>query len=296
MNFIGVDWGSSAFRAYLIAPSGQVVDRMNSSAGVKHCAGDQFAQMLQAQIGQWLEPNIQVYLSGMVTSKRGWVDTDYLSCPCSISDIAEHVLTSRELDADLRFLPGICQQAPWSDVMRGEELQMHGIAGQAERRLVLLPGTHSKWANLQEGRIERFATLMTGELYDLVLKHSLAGQLAEGEEPDIAAFENGVSEGLNTVTPVHHLFQARSRVLMKKLEPIQVAGFLSGFLIGNEIREGLDLIGRPELPALLVGNPDLVKLYSLAFEQCQIAVDIQPPDLAVSGFYKIHQSSIRSLD
>ncbi|PMU87476.1 2-dehydro-3-deoxygalactonokinase, partial [Pseudomonas sp. GP01-A4] len=77
------------------------------------------------------------------------------------------------------IVPGLAVNQPGrpGDVMRGEETQILG-AGVRDGILVL-PGTHSKWATLEAGRVTGFRTAMTGELYAVLLRHSLLGRLAE---------------------------------------------------------------------------------------------------------------------
>src|SRR5206468_1917494 len=66
--------------------------------------------------------------------------------------------------------------------MRGEETQILGMVAAAEgfaaaSRLIILPGTHSKWAIVAKGRIEAFATFLTGELYAVLKEHSILGRM-----------------------------------------------------------------------------------------------------------------------
>ena len=60
------------------------------------------------------------------------------------------------------------------DVMRGEETQLVGaVAADEASVLAVLPGTHSKWARVDRGRVVDFTTYMTGELYGVLLSHSI---------------------------------------------------------------------------------------------------------------------------
>ena len=78
-------------------------------------------------------------------------------------------------DRDIRILPGIAQRDPKApDVMRGEETQLLGALGvdAADDAVVCMPGTHSKWVRANGGTVERFATFMTGELFDVVSRRN----------------------------------------------------------------------------------------------------------------------------
>ena len=63
--------------------------------------------------------------------------------------------------------------------MRGEETQILGVLAASGRGdgLFVLPGTHSKWARVEAGRIVGFATFMTGEVFAALKDHSLLGRL-----------------------------------------------------------------------------------------------------------------------
>ena len=83
---------------------------------------------------------------------------------------------------DVHILPGLSQAEP-PDVMRGEETQIAGMLAATPDfdGLVCLPGTHTKWARVSEGRVTDFRTAMTGELFALVSGHStLSSFTAEG--------------------------------------------------------------------------------------------------------------------
>ena len=50
--------------------------------------------------------------------------------------------------------------------------------------LICLPGTHSKWVEVRNARIERFSTHMTGEVYAVLKQHSILGRMMEEGKPD----------------------------------------------------------------------------------------------------------------
>ena len=100
--------------------------------------------------------------------------------------------------------------------MRGEETQLLGAIGIDERGvLAVLPGTHSKWARVEHGRVVDFTTFMTGELYGVLIDHSMLGRLA-GHEPgrfSRDAFSRGVARGLDDGELAHDIFGARTLAL-----------------------------------------------------------------------------------
>jgi 2-dehydro-3-deoxygalactonokinase len=152
------------------------------------------------------------------------------------------------------------------DVMRGEETQLLGLGTlwPGFSGVVCMPGTHSKWVQLAGRRVQRFATAMTGELFEVlrthsVLRHSLGGQL-HGPNRD-EGFSAGLAAGIEAPQklPVA-LFKVRAGSLLSGRTPDWCAGFLSGLLIGSEIGAQRDWIGEGEIA--IVGDAGLADLYA----------------------------------
>lgn len=286
-----MDWGSSSFRAYLFDDDAAVIDDVELPLGIREVnsgESDSFEHVFFEAIGQWLTVGDTVLLSGMISSRNGWHETSYLQCPANISAIASHVVIVNVRGIRLVFLPGISQRKPGPDVMRGEELQLLGASLNDNTCTVVLPGTHSKWARVTGAVLQQFHTLMTGELFELLMKHSLIGQLAGSDEYDDQSFAEGVKRGVVTPTLVSDIFALRSSVLLGQTQSSGLQSQLSGMLIGNEIREGLTLV--PDLktkPVILVGNEKLCSLYETAFAAVGIRVEKAHKSAAINGFQKI---------
>jgi len=113
-------------------------------------------------------------------------------------------------------------------------------------------------------RIERFATAMTGELFDVlrthsVLRHSFGEQL-HGPNRD-EGFKAGLAAGIEAPQELPTaLFKVRAGSLLLGRTPDWCAGFLSGLLIGSEIGAQRDWIGRSEIA--IVGDARLADLYA----------------------------------
>ena len=152
--------------------------------------------------------------------------------------------------------------------MRGEETQLLGLGTlwPGFSGVVCMPGTHSKWVQLSGRRVERFATAMTGELFEVlrthsVLRHSLNGPL-HGPNRD-AGFEAGLAAGIESPHALSAtLFKVRAASLLSARTSDWCAGFLSGLLIGAEIGAQRDWIGNSEVA--IVGDAELAALYSPA--------------------------------
>jgi 2-dehydro-3-deoxygalactonokinase len=269
-RLVALDWGTTSLRAYLLAGGGAVLERREAPLGILRLRADGFVDALERTIGDWhrAHPGVPSLACGMIGSAQGWVEAPYVPVPASAEEIAHGLVQAP--DRWLRIVPGVSQPGTHPDVMRGEETQVLGaLAAHAELgdALLVLPGTHSKWVRVVGGRIERFTTFVTGELFALLLAHSTLGRLAREHAATSAAereeaFRRGVEaagESVHGLAPL--LFSARAGVLVGDLPPGASSDYLSGLLLGDEIRTGLARDGRP---AALAGAPDLCARYASA--------------------------------
>ena len=271
---IAVDWGSSSFRAYLMARDGAILDAIATADGVATIAPGGFPDALARLLGGWLgaHADLPVIASGMVGSRNGWREAPYVKCPADPRDIAAKLVAVQAGDRLVHLTPGLSYQNDDGepDVMRGEEVEILGIADSGGR-LVVLPGSHSKWAVVERGRVERFKTFVTGELFAAIRDHTLAGAFARGAKPKPPgpAFARGVRRGAAANRGegsglLAALFGARSLPLMGKLAEDDAGEYLSGLIIGAEIGEARRLF--PEEAAHVAGAEGLVARYLAAFE------------------------------
>ncbi len=240
---IGIDWGTTSFRAYRIAAGGGVLETREAAAGILAVRDGDFGAVLDREIGAWLEAEqVPVLASGMIGSRQGWLEVPYCACPAGSAQLAA-ALAHHPDEPGLHFVPGLSLLGDDGvpDVMRGEETQIIGAVGDvAGRHLLVLPGTHSKWALAEDGAITWFATFMTGELFAVLKEHSILGRLMQGEADDAAAFARGLAfarEGKAGL--LQRLFSARTLGLFDLLPPAGIASYLSGLLIGSELEEAL---------------------------------------------------------
>ena len=142
--------------------------------------------------------------------------------------------------------------------------------GPAAPGLYCLPGTHSKWIAVSGGRIARFSTFLTGELYDLLMRHSTVGALAEnaGTRQD-DAFRRGLEAGRTGDRLTNRLFGVRAKVLNGSLDASAVGSYLSGLLIAGELQSARELYGHPGDLTLIADRP-LARWYELACRELAI--------------------------
>ena len=273
---IAIDWGTTSFRAYRLDSKGVILETRAAAKGILAVPAGKFPEVLEEQIGDWRDET-PIVMSGMVGSRQGWVEAPYVPCPAGLDDIA---LAMREIGKGVWIVPGVsCVDAEGvPDVMRGEEAQ---VLGAAQDGLVCLPGTHSKWVEVKRGRIERFSTCMTGELYAVLRQHSILGRMMEEGAPDARAFREGVERSGQPGGLLHHLFGVRTRGLMGGLGAAASGSYLSGLLIGHELRSF------PVRKVHLLGAPELVQTYAQAAGLLGIEAQALEPAAGTRALFRL---------
>lgn len=278
-HLIGLDWGSSSLRAYRMGGQGQILQERSSGDGASQLTGEaaRFERALMALAGDWMldSPAAALVACGMVGSAHGWMQAAYCACPTSMAELTQHAATvalAAHPGRVLRIVPGVSamQAGRAPDVMRGEETQVMGVlAGSpalAEQSCLVMPGTHSKWVQVRHGRIVDFHTCMTGELFELLSRHSVLSRLMiAAPEFEMDAFLQGV-DCARQGTPKDLgslLFSVRTRGLFGQLPGEALADYLSGLLIGSEL-DGARGLCNDQSPLVLVGEPALCERYSIA--------------------------------
>lgn len=304
-NLLALDWGTSSLRAFLMQ-NACIIETRQSSHGIQHLptAGvPGFEQAFAAIAGDWVQrwPTLAVVASGMVGSAQGWCEAPYVRCPANIHALVQHrVQVPSGLGVDVVVAPGVLFDQPGQipDVMRGEEIQIAGALSEnrqlAERCLMVLPGTHSKWVHVQDGRLTRFSTYMTGELFAVLCQHSILGRLLPDDqgntrEFDSKAFELGIATAKSGRAGdlTHQIFATRTLGLTGRLQPTGLADFLSGLLIGSELVSGMAALCELEpMPLVLIGEPALCKRYADALHCLGQPVAAVLGNTAASGLWR----------
>jgi 2-dehydro-3-deoxygalactonokinase len=296
-QLIGLDWGTSSLRAYLLGGDGARLDHASGAFGVLNVADAGFDAVYLQFCAGWQRAYgpLPVVASGMIGSRQGWLEAPYVPCPATAAQIAAHLTSVRASDgARVHIVPGLsCRNAQgMPDVMRGEETQLLGAVANGGDALWVLPGTHSKWARSANGGIEGFATYMTGELYALLRAHSILGRLMPAApQEDPAAFRRGVGYGLSADAELpRKLFSARSLGLFGDIPPEGLADYLSGLLLGAEIRDALDQWPGPAAIGL-IGEPGLCERYRRALQIAGVRAHVAAADATPRGLWRVAASA-----
>jgi 2-dehydro-3-deoxygalactonokinase len=263
-SLIAIDWGTSSLRAARIAADGAVLEERASQRGILTVPAGGFPAVLQETCGDWLaQPDALCLVSGMAGSKQGWREAPYCACPAGFEEVAHSLMWIAP--GRIALVPGLSYEHDGvPDVMRGEEVQVFGAMDLLGVRdgLFVLPGTHSKWVEVQDGRVRSFATFMSGEFYALLRQHSILSRTLPADDGplDEDAFLRGLRYARDAGSLLRSAFSARTLSLFERLPAAVQPSYLSGLVIGEELRAAAGTRQR----AVLVGSPALTTRYALA--------------------------------
>jgi len=296
-EFISCDWGTSAFRMRLVnADTNFVEAHVRTEQGIastfklwqnNKIINDRFSfyrtvlsehiTLLEQQCGYDLN-NIAIVISGMASSSIGMTELPYKELPFRIdgADLLSHVIEpSKDFKHKMIIVSGVKSA---DDVMRGEETMLIGCNAEntGDEHVFIFPGTHSKHIVVKNGEVHDFKTYMTGEIFDLLRNKSILSTSVEedniiGENNSNLNFIDGVMEGAAS-NLLHSIFYVRTNQLFKKLSGKENYHYLSGLLIGTELKSLL----QHEFSAItLVSAEALIVLYLQALNALGVNKNLQ---------------------
>lgn len=259
-KFLSCDWGTSSFRLRLVEITGTtIISEESSDQGIakvfdswKH-AGQQgslrfafFLERIMQSIRSMevrLNYSLDKYplvISGMACSSLGMIDLPYKDVPFSTdgSDlVTQFIGASNDFKHDIIFISGARTD---SDAMRGEETQVIGCIHNEQAQVNVFPGTHSKHVMVKNGKVVDIKTYMTGEFFALLSEKSILSasveSTSETKTQNDNAFEAGVKESL-LPNLLNSVFKVRTNYLFQKFSRQENYHYLSGLLIGTELKE-----------------------------------------------------------
>ncbi len=313
---VAVDWGTSSFRAARLDGDGKVLEERALPRGILTVPEGGFATVFEAGCGDWMRATgVICLISGMAGSKQGWVEAPYCPCPAGFDEVAAQVKWIKWPAAGpepwrVGIVPGLCCELTHApDVMRGEEVQIFGAMQLTGLRdgLFVLPGTHSKWATVERGRVSQFRTYMTGEIYALLSRHSILAKTIDADAPLVeAAFAQGVALAQSGLGLLHTAFSARTLSLFSRMSAAPgrsqasshrsaqhegipfsaaaLASYLSGLVIGEELRLQTPDAGTE---VALIGASALTMRYALALKLQGVKARSLGSEAAWAGLHAI---------
>jgi 2-dehydro-3-deoxygalactonokinase len=286
--FLACDWGGTNLRAWVVGDTGEVLDRRDFPFGISRLQPGEAPARFDADVRPALAAeDLPAILCGMVGSNLGWRAVPYLDCPVDLATLGHSLCRVRDGATPVWIVPGLRGDGPTAapDFMRGEETQIAGwleTQTPRDRRALCLPGTHAKWVVLDDQRLTRVTTFMTGELYAVLSRHSVLR--TEAPVDDEAAFDAGLAAAGDGGGLAARLFSTRARVVaaVQPATPESSASYLSGLLIGAEVAAAPALAGLdPDEPLALLGDPRLCRWYARALSRTGRAFETFDGDRAV---------------
>ncbi len=283
-DWIAVDWGTSNLRIWAMGNDGSVRDEKRSDQGMGSLEKNEFETVLLSHIEPWLSDDATpVFACGMVGARQGWVEAPYVPTPCTPSQNWVEVSCSDPRIA-VRILSGVKQEHP-ADVMRGEETQIAGFLSTTPNfdGVLCLPGTHSKWAYVLDQKIQKFSTVLTGEVFSLlknqsVLRHSILNRQIEWDDKRFLRDLEAIFEAPENFS--RSLFSLRAKDLLESDQQAVIG--LSASLIAAELASTKDMW--QDHQTVVIGSSELVRLYQIAIQHLGGDVQaIQASTLTLEG-------------
>jgi 2-dehydro-3-deoxygalactonokinase len=297
VDWIAVDWGTSNLRAWGIGRDGGIVHEASSASGMAKLKRDEFEHALLALVGGWLPASRRtlVVACGMVGARQGWIEVPYNEAPCPPAS-AQSARSPQTNDPrlDVRIIAGVMQRDP-ADVMRGEETQIAGLLQRAPDfdGVICMPGTHTKWVRVKDGKIVEFKSCMTGEVFGLLAEQSVLRFSVGGDGWDDGEYSDAVRGGLDRPEAfAGALFSIRASSLIAGLTQAAANARLSGLVIGTELaatRAYWDKRG-----VSIVDNGRQAALYATALKIAGASTTLLPAqDVTLAGLRAAHANFMK---
>lgn len=288
-NVIFIDWGTTNARSFLLnAQTGEVVARRHSDKGIKFVPKGGFPTVYQELTADWRDSSSFTLMAGMVGSANGWEEAAYVQLPASPKTVGKHIHKMSSMD-DIYIVGGLCCHRADNtyDVIRGEEVQVIGLIAKLpqKRHLVCLPGTHSKWLEIDKNNIiDSFTTVMSGDFFSAICTSTIMAMMLDvPQEFSKVDFQKGIEISAGPGGIMAHMFKVRGARLFNQIERKHVESMISGIVIGSEIHDMKKLYDTESL-LHVISSDALGKKYSLALEVLSIEHQVHASDeLSLAG-------------
>ena len=253
-QILSCDWGTSSFRLRLVNVENAVVlTEIKSQQGIATVYNEWiesnrpeservgfYRNILRSILDEYFKENkdIPIIISGMASSTIGMKELAYSELPFQFESMnvnMESIKADKDFPHDILLVSGLKTA---SDVMRGEETMLLGFdMDKDEEAVAIFPGTHSKHVVIKKNNVVDFKTYMTGEIFDLLASKSiLAKSVSKNNNKHEDVFIKGVEEAANN-NLLNSIFHVRTNQLFKRYNAEENYYFLSGLVIGYELKE-----------------------------------------------------------
>ncbi|WP_319531603.1 2-dehydro-3-deoxygalactonokinase [uncultured Cohaesibacter sp.] len=293
-TWVGIDWGTTNIRAYLLDASATILDRHSLARHIKDCNEEGWMNVFKKLVEGWdVTDSTPIIICGMAGSKFGWIEAPYAACPAGVSDLVAKSAHPEGIQ-NISILPGLCCKDARGnhDVIRGEETQLLGLFEQSSMisRLICAPGTHTKWISAENFTVRDFHTTMTGELFGLLTEHSILAQsIAKSGSGEIGTkFEDGVRMAAEGDGLLANIFKVRANGLFNELAPEDAGDFLSGILVGTDVFQEVSHLDHGLVSVPLIGPKPLSERYAKALGHFGIeGIVLDAEELTVAGLASV---------
>ena len=210
--------------------------------------------------GGWSGPAL---LCGTVGANIGWMDAGYAEAPATLEDVCALAVSPQE---GVTILPGVATDSNMfgqPDVMRSEEVQAWGWASlNSDTARLCLPGSHTKWVEIEGGRIVNLTTGFVGELFKAVRSGTILVGRAEGPATLGDEFRRGVELGAGHPHTLSAMFAVRAEAARNRITGEAARDRLSGVLVGADCAAMVRAWGAA--PDAVVGSGTVAEGYRVA--------------------------------
>lgn len=323
-QFLSCDWGTSSFRLRLVDVNGfKILAEETDSSGIaatfalwkqsgkpeeERCSFyldviNKYIKKIESKTQSSLN-GVQLIISGMASSTMGFVDIPYSELPVGTKGTN---IKTRSISANGHFAHDVMVISGLrfaDDVVRGEETQLIGCIdpshGKIDDELFIFPGTHSKHIFVSNDQIVDIKTYMTGEFFELlsqksILRLSVENNDVQSNPQASTSFKMGVNDAIDA-NLLNAAFKVRTNGLFNKLSNRENYDYLSGLLIGTELRE-LNTSAIKKIS--LVGGSNLGEYYRCALEELGLLSRMhkinatRADEAVVRGQYKIYKTIMK---
>ena len=296
-QFVGIDWGTSSFRAWHFHHKDAPRLIAKSDQGMAKLQQNDFAPYLENVLREGgIDESAPIRICGMAGARDGWHEVAYAKAPATREAIAKGAVSMRAGGYHCKILPGVSlATAGRFDVMRGEETLLFGALNQGTGDgLYCLPGTHSKWCQMQGGQLQNWQTAMTGEMFALLATQSTLSPFCDSHAPPFhekSEFCQSVRTMIEGKTSLMHaLFSIRAQALLDaEAESIDFTACLSGLLIGQEIAGAA--VDAPQV--ILIASGQIGDAYSKALTIAGIKFTRLDAEKAVQAGLALFHEALR---